>query len=115
MEVTSELVGNVHVVAVHGDLDASNLQNFRAIVLPMLSSPIKLLIDLADVPFIDSSGMGAMISCHRTAAAAGGKVMLCCLSGQVRSAFELIRLNLILDICESRQAALKKLSEGSVA
>lgn len=113
MEVTSELVGNVQVVAVHGDLDASNIQNFRNIVLPMLSSPIKLLIDLTEVPFIDSSGMGAMISCHRTATAAGGKVQLCCLSEQVRSAFELIRLNLVLDICETRQGALDKLTEGS--
>lgn len=106
MEVTSELVGKVHVVAVHGDLDASNVQNFKNFVLPMLSSPIKLLIDLSKVAFMDSSGMGAMITCQRAAAAAGGRVKLCCLSEQVRSAFELIRLNLIMDIAASRNEAL---------
>lgn len=111
MEVTSELVGKVQVVAVRGDLDASNVQNFKNIVLPMLSSPIKLLVDLSEVPFMDSSGMGAMITCQRTALAAGGKVKLCCLSEQVRSAFELIRLNLIMDIASSRSEALDEFSK----
>lgn len=108
MEVTSELLGNVHIVAVHGELDASNVNDFKNIVLPMLSSPVKLLIDLSETGFVDSSGMGAMMACQRTAAASGGKVKLCCLSKQVRSAFELIRLNLVLDINETRDEAINK-------
>lgn len=108
MEVTSELLGNVHVVQVHGELDASNVNDFKDIVLPILSVPVKLLIDLSDTSFIDSSGMGAMMVCQRTAVASGGKVKLCCLPKQVRSAFELIRLHLVLDINETRGEALNK-------
>jgi len=111
MEVTSELVGKVHIVAVRGDLDASNTQNFKKFVLPLLSSPIKLLIDLSNVPFMDSSGMGAMITCLRAAVAAGGKVKLCGLSEQVRAAFGLIRLDHIMDIASSREEALEKFNE----
>ena len=111
MEVTSELVGKVHVVTVSGDLDASNSQHFKNFVLPLLSSPIKLLIDLAKVPFLDSSGMGAMITCQRAATAAGSKMKLCCLSEQVRSSFGLIRLNQMLDIADSREDALRKFIE----
>lgn len=113
MQVTSELIGNVRIIAVHGELDAGNVAQFRAVALPLLASPVKLLIDLSDTRFIDSSGMGAMIACQRHAAAAGGKMKLCGMSPQVRSAFELVRLHLLLDIHASREDALRAFTEGA--
>ncbi|WP_221793376.1 STAS domain-containing protein [Aquisediminimonas sediminicola] len=107
MEVTSELVGNVHIVTLNGELDASNVNYFKEMVLPLLTSPIKLLIDLSGIRFIDSSGMGAMISCQRHAAAVGGRLKLCGLSPVVRAAFELLRLQAILDINNTREEALQ--------
>lgn len=115
MNVTSEMVGNVNVIAVRGELDASNVNDFKRIVLPLLASPIKLLIDLSQTQFIDSSGLGAMISCQRHAAAAGGRVKLCCLSKQVQAAFELVRLHLIFDINPTREGALQAFAEGAKA
>jgi len=111
MKVTPELVGKVHVVTVDGDLDAGNVQNFKNAILPMLSSPIKLLIDLSNVPFMDSSGMGAIITCQRAAAAAGGQLKLCCPSEPVRTAFDLIRLGTIVDIGPTRNETIYKFSE----
>ena len=110
MEVTSELIGNVRIIAVHGELDASNVTHFKAGVLPLLASPIKLLIDLSETQFVDSSGLGAMISCQRHAVAAGGRMKLCGMSQQVRSAFELVRLHLLFDIHSTREEALKSFS-----
>ncbi len=115
MNVTAETVGNVHIVAVHGELDAGNVDNFKSIIVPMLSSPIKLLIDLSDARFIDSSGLGAIISCQRHAAAAGGRIKLCGMSQQVRSAFELLRLHLILDIHATCADALQAFANGERA
>lgn len=115
MDVTSEMVGNVNVIAVRGELDASNVNDFKHVVLPLLSSPVKLLIDLAQTQFVDSSGLGAMISCQRLAIAAGGRMKLCCMSKQVRAAFELVRLHRIFDIHPTREGALQAFAEGAEA
>ncbi|HET9575174.1 MAG TPA: STAS domain-containing protein [Nitrospira sp.] len=112
MNVTSELVGNIHVIIVNGDLDVSNVHEFKNFVVPMLSSPIKIVVDLSNVPFIDSSGMGAMIACWRMAVAVGGKVKICCLSKQVRESLELIRLDHIFDIYMNRSDALDAMSDS---
>lgn len=111
MEVTSEFIGNVRIISVHGELDASNVTHFKESVLPLLASPIKLLIDLSATQFIDSSGLGAMISCQRHAVAAGGRMKLCGMSPQVKSAFELVRLNLLFDIHSTREEAIKAFPE----
>lgn len=112
MNVTSEMVGNINVIAVYGELDASNVNDFKNFVLPLLASPIKLIIDLSHTQFVDSSGLGAMISCQRHAAAAGGKLKLCCMSKPVRAAFELVRLQFIFDIKETREEAIHEFSEA---
>jgi len=112
MNVTSELVGNIHVVTVIGDLDVSNVHDFKNFIMPMLGSPIKIIIDLSDAPFIDSSGMGAMIACWRMAVSVGGKIKICCLPKQVRESLELIRLDHILDIYMTRSDALDAMSNA---
>lgn len=112
MNVTSETIGNVHIVSVQGELDASNVNDFKSTVMPLLSSPVRLIIDLSETLFIDSSGLGAIISCQRHAAAAGGRIKLCGMSKQVQSAFELLRLHLIFDIVPTRAEALQAFAEG---
>lgn len=112
MDVMAELVGDIHVVILNGDLDVSNVHEFKNFVIPMLTSPIKIVIDLSGVPFIDSSGMGAIIACWRMAASVGGKVKICCLSKPVRESLELIRLDKILDIYMNRSDALDVMSDA---
>lgn len=113
MDVTSEIVGNVHIIAVSGELDASNVNEFKGVMMPLLSSPIKLLIDMSQTRFVDSSGLGAMISCQRHTAAAGGRMRLCCMSKQVQAMFELVRLHHFFDINSTREEALEAFAAGA--
>lgn len=60
-----------------GELDAYTVSSFRDALGRLASSP-KLLIDMSDVPFVDSAGLGALIGGIRRTREAGGEVAVCC-------------------------------------
>jgi anti-sigma B factor antagonist len=60
-----------------GELDAYTVAQFRD-ALSELASAERLLIDLSDVPFMDSSGLGALIGGIRRAREADGDVTVAC-------------------------------------
>lgn len=60
-----------------GELDAYTVGQFRE-ALGDLASVGRLLIDLSEVPFMDSAGLGALIGGIRRAREAGGEVAVAC-------------------------------------
>jgi anti-sigma B factor antagonist len=60
-----------------GELDAYTVGTFRE-ALAQLATVRRLLIDLSDVPFMDSSGLGALIGGIRRAREADGEVTVAC-------------------------------------
>jgi len=62
---------------------------------------------LGRLRFVDSSGLGAFISCLRKLNAKGGDLKLCGMSKQVRAVFELVRMHRIFDIFGTRDEALR--------
>lgn len=60
-----------------GELDAYTVGQFRE-ALTALSEKPRVLIDLSDVPFMDSAGLGALIGGIRRAREAEGQVVVAC-------------------------------------
>ena len=60
-----------------GELDAYTVGEFREALSGLASTP-RLLIDLSEVPFMDSAGLGALIGGIRRAREAGGDVAVAC-------------------------------------
>src|SRR3954463_4288854 len=60
-----------------GELDAYTVGQFREALGELASEP-KLLIDMSEVPFVDSAGLGALIGGIRRAREAGGDVAVFC-------------------------------------
>lgn len=87
-------------------LDASNEKRFKTEVVSRLEPGSKTILDLSGVDFVDSSGLGAILSCYRHLHAGGGDLKLCGLSEQVRALFELVRVHRIFDICITCDDAL---------
>ncbi len=107
MELHSEAVGNVVVAKLTGDhLDASTVDDFKASAEQVLEKNLKVVFDMASLSFVDSSGIGAIISCLRRLNSRGGDLKLCGLSKPVRSLFELVRLHRIFDIFETPDEAV---------
>jgi len=107
MIVKFDRVGDVTVALVPvEELDASNATEFKRDVAPLLEGTTKAVLDLSRLRFVDSSGLGAFISCLRKLNARGGDLKLCGMSKQVRAVFELVRMHRIFDILPTRDEAV---------
>ncbi len=107
-EATIETVGNVSVLTLPDTfLDASNAPALKQRVAAMVERSSRLVLDLAHVEFVDSSGCGAILTCLRQVNGMGGKLAVCGVTRPVQALFELVRMNRILDVYDSRDGAIK--------
>jgi anti-sigma B factor antagonist len=108
MELTVEKANDVAVVAIPvTELDAANAAEFKRDMAPVLDAHANVVLDLTRLNFVDSSGLGAFLSCLRKATEKRGDLKLCGASKQVRTALELVRMHRILDICGTREEATR--------
>jgi anti-sigma B factor antagonist len=106
IDVTGAAAG-ITVVAPQGDLDMAAAEQMKRTLTKLLDDGSKkLLIDLAKVGYVDSSGMGALVASLKQARTAGGDLRLCELQDDVRAIFEMTRLNKAVTIHASRTEAL---------
>jgi anti-sigma B factor antagonist len=108
MQLAIEKVGNVAVAAMPvEELDAGNAGEFKRDIAPLLEAHANLVLDLSRLRFVDSSGLGAFISCLRKLNAMGGDLKLCGMSKQVRAVFELVRMHRVFDILATKEDAVR--------
>jgi anti-sigma B factor antagonist len=107
MKLLQEKQNNVMVVTLSGDvLDASVTSDFKREMTPVLQTEYRVVFDMSNIQFVDSSGVGAILSCLRTLNAEGGDLKICALTKPVRALFELVRMHKIFDIFGSREEAI---------
>jgi anti-sigma B factor antagonist len=108
MEIATETIGDVTVVVLPGEqLDAGNAKEFKRDVAPLLEPCRKVIFDLGELRFVDSSGLGAILSCLRQLNAKGGDLKLCAMTKPVRALFELVRMHKIFEIHTTKDEALR--------
>jgi anti-sigma B factor antagonist len=73
---------------------------------------LQIVINLKQVPYVDSSDIGRIIRAHLSARQAGARVRLCNLSERVRAIMKMTRLDTVLEIYESEEAAMASLQQG---
>lgn len=106
MEITEETLANVTVLRLKGRLDAASAAALREkISLLSRENRVKLIADMADVDFIDSSGLGSLVSSLRTVTKLGGDIKLLGLQDRVRLVLEMTRLDRVFGIYGDSQAA----------
>lgn len=93
-------------------LDASSAKIFKEEIQPVLNAHGAVLLDLHALQFVDSSGLGALLSCLRTMSDRKGTLALCNMSKPVRTLFELVRMFRIFDIYASRYEAVKAMDNS---
>ena len=90
-----------NVLEVHGldCLSATNSADFRNRVRPMIDAQHPIVqVDCSTVRFIDSEGLGALVSIHRATIPLQGKVRLLHPTPLVRKLIELIHFDQILEL-----------------
>jgi anti-sigma B factor antagonist len=107
MNMLTESFGDVAVVTLTEEqLDASNADDFRQSLAPVLADFNKVVLDLSRLQFVDSRGCGAILSCLKATTEAGGDLHLCGVTRPVRTVFDFIRLHRICDIFDTKEQAV---------
>jgi len=94
MSVHSRREGETVIVSVEGQLIAGNRQQLRDAVLSGIDSGGRsVIIDFAETGYIDSAGLGALVSLSKRVREAAGSLRLTNLNEDLRTLFELTRLD----------------------
>jgi anti-sigma B factor antagonist len=109
MDIKTELTDGVTVLFVKEDrLDANNSEELKVELHRLFEGGTKdMIVDLKDVHFIDSSGLGVLVSGYKNASIKHGTLKLSNLQFQVKSLFELTRLHRVFDIFMTVDDALQ--------
>lgn len=112
MDLATETKNDVLVVAPKEKrLDAKVAAEFKEKLLDMIKnhSATQFLIDLDNVDFVDSSGLGVMVSLLK-AIGKNGELKIVNPKSQVKSMFELTRLNLVFNVFDDKEKAINSFS-----
>ena len=96
------------VVSADGRLDMATAGDFKKLVTANVDQGrTRIVVDLSRLIFLDSSGIGALISALRTTRQAGGGLSLVGAGGQVQMVLELTKVDQILRSFDTVAAALR--------
>ncbi|BBD61245.1 anti-sigma-factor antagonist [Nostoc sp. HK-01] len=87
----------IEVIQPSGILNGISGNQLRREVSDLIENGVEiLLIDLKEVNFIDSSGLGSLVSAMQIAKTANAKLFVCSVSDQVRMLFELTKIDRVI-------------------
>ena len=90
------------VLSVGGDLDVVGAPDLRQQVVKAVADGARLMaIDLSNLDFVDSFGLGAVIGALKRLRQRGGDLVLVCPSSRIRRVFEICDLDRILSLHDS--------------
>jgi anti-sigma B factor antagonist len=108
LEITQRETNGIYLLALKGRLvlgqESSGLLTMVDTLLA--SGAARIVINLDQVHYVDSAGLGALIEMHRKTKAKGGGLKLCNLGPNLRQALEMARLLPIFETCPSETAAI---------
>jgi anti-anti-sigma factor len=89
------------VVRLSGDLDIVTSDGVKRELTQLVDAGhVALELDLADVGFVDSSGLGVLVAIHRHAESQGGTFVVRAVTPQVQRLFDITRLGDLLTVSD---------------
>ncbi len=113
MQHTIERHPTATVIVPTGELDVSRALEMRSVLVDELATHPSIIVDLSDVAFIDSSGIGMLVAAHRTAKDHGGWFAICGAQAPVQKVLELTRTDRLLNSYPDASVALEHVPEGA--
>jgi anti-sigma B factor antagonist len=95
------------IVDVAGDIDMATSPSLRRTLLELLKKIPRLVVNLRDVQYVDSSGIASLVEVLKEARDEKKRFILFGLNPAVREALQLMRLTKIFEILDTEEEALK--------
>ena len=106
--------GSVTIVDVSGQIVlGEESAALRGIIVELLNRGHKqILLNLGKVSYIDSSGLGSLVSAFSSVRKKGGELKLLSLANKVHDALQLTRLYTVFDIKDNEAEAIKSFDQS---
>jgi len=108
VELSSGQVGTVTVVRCRGRLvHGDESEHFRHVVKSLIQTDPQVLLNLAEVSYVDSGGLGVLFALRTSAQSAGGHLVLASPSQRLLDLLNTTRLITVFDVCDSEEAGIR--------
>ena len=111
MTIEFQKEGRIGIIKIIGRLDASNARELKDNFTKYLEESIYFIMDFSELEFIDSTGLGAVISAFKHASEVDGDVYIANLQPKPRMVFDITRAYRIFDVYEDVDTALEAMQE----
>ncbi|SDH80942.1 anti-sigma B factor antagonist [Alteribacillus persepolensis] len=106
LDIRTEEKNGQDILYVGGEVDAYTAPQLRESLKPLTEKDIpNVIVDLADVDYIDSTGLGIFIGALKSVNANEGSLKLIGLNARVKRLFSITGLDEVMDISEEREEA----------
>jgi len=113
MELKIRKNQEVYIVDITGEMDLYNSYKLKELIAKMLERSVKgIILNMEEVEYIDSSGIGALIYICSTLKKNNLKLYITNIHGSVKKVIELTKLMGFFPIAETLEEALQKLADS---
>jgi anti-sigma B factor antagonist len=106
---SARLEGNALVASIRGDVDLNNSPSLRVALRELIShnSPARVVLNLSQVSYMDSSAIAVLVEILRGQRAKGGTVSLVALQPRVQGLLEIAKLHQVFGVVKTEAEALQ--------
>lgn len=106
MNITQKADGDINIIGLQGRLDLTSASELKEASRNIIDKQnCKLILNMEAVDFINSSGLGALVSILKDVRSSRGTLKLSNLAPYVKEIFDITQLSNIFEICENDQIA----------
>jgi anti-sigma B factor antagonist len=116
LKLATRMIDGITVVDCHGRIifgDESMM--LRDSVKERLKTCKEIVINLADVNYIDSGGLGTLVGLYTSARALGGSIKLANLTDRVGELLQVTKLLTVFEVFDGEDKAVHSFRRGAVA
>jgi anti-sigma B factor antagonist len=108
LEIRSEARDNVVIIHLKGEMDSISVGRFEEEVRSAVEGGrCNLVVEISELFYLDSSGLGSIIRVLRTVAKYGGSLKITGMSLAIKALFDITRLNELVDMYPDLESALR--------
>ena len=109
MKIVERQVGDVIILDIQGKILIGEGDDAlrEAVTRLVEGGKKKILLNLAEVPYVDSAGLGEVVRCYTTVSRTGGKLKLVGLTSKIRDLLAITKLLTVFETYETEDQAVK--------
>jgi anti-sigma B factor antagonist len=113
LKMTNREVNGVSVMALDGRIVLGEESNALREKLKSLiaEGKKKIVLNMDNIKYIDSSGLGALVAAHCSAKTQGASLRLCHLGSKFQEVLQITKLLTVFDVCDTEAAAVASFSK----